>query len=320
MIYAPVIIPTLNRFEHFKQCLESLANCTWAEYTEVYVGLDYPAKESHWDGYQKIDLYLKECGNLNFKKIHVIKRSHNYGIGINGNFTNLSKEALHCCDRIICTEDDNVFSPNFLVYMNKGLELFKDDKSIIAINGYRHYYNITIGENTFFRQNVDFSAWGFGVWADRFDKYQSIDNGYFKSKLSICSFLKVLKNGNNRAIQFLNFCDKKWIPQITDNVLSVYAVINDYNVIMPSISLVRNMGFDGTGLNCKNLSNTIVMKHTQQMISNDNNFEFIGSGFEFYDENKSIYVRSSYGAQGYFRLLIVILKYFIRNILKKVYK
>ena len=49
--FAPVIIPTLCRFEHFNRCIESLSKCTWAEYTEVYIGLDYPAKESHWGGY-----------------------------------------------------------------------------------------------------------------------------------------------------------------------------------------------------------------------------------------------------------------------------
>lgn len=40
--FAPVIIPTLCRYEHFKECLESLSRCTWAEKTEVYIGLDYP--------------------------------------------------------------------------------------------------------------------------------------------------------------------------------------------------------------------------------------------------------------------------------------
>ena len=40
--YAPVIIPTLSRFEHFKRCWESLENCTGADKTEVFVALDYP--------------------------------------------------------------------------------------------------------------------------------------------------------------------------------------------------------------------------------------------------------------------------------------
>ena len=83
MIYAPVIIPTLCRYKHFKECLESLSKCKWAEETEVFVGLDYPAKESHRPGYEKIKSYLKEVGNMTFKKIHVFEREVNYGGGKN---------------------------------------------------------------------------------------------------------------------------------------------------------------------------------------------------------------------------------------------
>ena len=34
MLYAPVVIPTLCRYEHFKACLESLSLCTGAENTD----------------------------------------------------------------------------------------------------------------------------------------------------------------------------------------------------------------------------------------------------------------------------------------------
>ena len=49
--YAPVMIPTLCRYEHLKRCIESLQMNSWAKYTDLYIGLDYPAKESHIDGY-----------------------------------------------------------------------------------------------------------------------------------------------------------------------------------------------------------------------------------------------------------------------------
>ena len=58
--YAPVYIPTLNRYEHFKRCLESLERCTDADKTDVYVGLDYPPSEKYVAGWKKIDEYLKE--------------------------------------------------------------------------------------------------------------------------------------------------------------------------------------------------------------------------------------------------------------------
>lgn len=57
---APVIIPTLCRYDHFKRLMESLNKCTWADKTDVYIGLDYPAKEEHRDGWMKIKRFLCE--------------------------------------------------------------------------------------------------------------------------------------------------------------------------------------------------------------------------------------------------------------------
>ena len=53
MIFAPVIIPTLNRYEHFRKCLESLEACTGAEKTDVYVALDFPPSEKYVEGWKK---------------------------------------------------------------------------------------------------------------------------------------------------------------------------------------------------------------------------------------------------------------------------
>ena len=60
MNYAPVVIPTLNRYEHLKQCLESLEKCTGAEYTDVYIGVDYPPNDRYVEGWKKVDAYLQE--------------------------------------------------------------------------------------------------------------------------------------------------------------------------------------------------------------------------------------------------------------------
>ena len=188
--YAPVIIPTLCRFEHFRDCLESLSKCTWAEKTDVYIGLDYPAKETHWDGYKKIKEYLKKDKTFwGFNSLFVVEREHNYGFGPQGNARTLIKEVLKKYDRIIVSEDDNIFSPNFLVFMNRGLEKFKDDESVLALNGYRHYYSIKYHDNTFFRQNVDFSAWGYGIWKDRLDSIYNKEMIYFQKKFSSLYFL-----------------------------------------------------------------------------------------------------------------------------------
>lgn len=154
MIYAPVIIPTLNRYEHFKNCLESLEACLGAEFTDVYVALDYPPSEKYVEGWKKIDIYLheKEKGN-NFHSLTVYRRETNYFFSGKGNWQTAVKDATINVDRYIFSEDDNIFSPNFLEFINKGLEKYKNDSSVLAICGYSHPYPIKYSDNNYFMQN-----------------------------------------------------------------------------------------------------------------------------------------------------------------------
>lgn len=116
--YVPVIIPTLCRFEHFKRCVESLQKCVGAKETELYVGVDYPAKPSHQEGHDKIIDYLN-AGLNGFKKVVVFQHKEN--LGATGNLYFLNNEVKKNHYASIWSEDDNFFSPNFLLFINKGL-------------------------------------------------------------------------------------------------------------------------------------------------------------------------------------------------------
>ena len=312
--YAPVIIPTLCRFDHFKQCIESLARCTWADKTDVYVGLDYPAKESHWEGYKKIKSYL-ENASFGFKSFNVFVREKNYGFGPNGNIRNLLKTIMERYESFIFSEDDNIFSPNFLVFINKGLQKFKNDKSVLAISGYRHFYPIKKNTNTFFRQNVDFSAWGFGTWSDTFRNFPPCD--YFEKKFSLKNLFNVKRDlGANRALNFLSFYFNP-IQDWFDVPRGIYAYLENMDVVMPvEKSLVRNIGWDGSGEHCAG-KNDLAQMHLTQQISDDTDFEFKGTGFEFYKENRAVFRNCSYAKISEWRFWEKFCKYLVKYLLKK---
>lgn len=295
-VFAPVIIPTLCRYDHFKKCIESLARCTWAESTDVFIGVDYPAKESHWEGYNKICAFLRDFQNQHpFKSLNVIKRDRNYGFGPKGNSSHLREYVLSQYEYFIFSEDDNIFAPAFLDYINKGLEKFKDDPSVLAICGYRHFYDLKFGDNTFYRQNVDFSAWGYGMWKDRFEATaKTLYPAYWRKKaINPRTWKRIISNGWNRVANFLHMIYSK--PIIDDNSLSVYMGINNIMIINPHISLVRNTGWDNSGEHCDNYDDVIAQKHLNQQIDNAPHFDFIGSGTECMSENHKIHVTQSYG-------------------------
>lgn len=291
MNFAPVLIPTLNRYEHLRQCLESLSRCTWADQTEVYVALDYPPSEEYEVGWKKNKEYLENCGNMGFKKLHLIEREENYGTwrpGDKGNLSCMVREIWNKVDRYIVTEDDNVFSPNFLEYMNKGFEKFMYDDSVYSLCGYRYYMNLKFEKNTFFRQNVDVCAWGIGKWTTK--SIPTMTYKDFRALLSLKSVIKVYRRaGIEKAIYFINLCHNRWQGKMIDIVQTIYLILNDKYQVMPTVTLVKNIGMDDSGVNFRHMPEVTINKFQDQVMSESQHFDFIGDGYEYYQNNQEIY-------------------------------
>lgn len=259
-IYAPVIIPTLCRYEHFVRCIESLKANSQAVYTELYIGLDFPCKPSHEEGYYKIKEYINSS-LTGFAKINIFEHKEN--LGAMGNISFLQNKAFEDYDRYIFTEDDNEFSPNYLEYMNLCLNEFKDDINVMAISGYHYPYDRLRFTGNVISSNVYFSAWGYGIWKDRFDTFSAgINWELFNKKYKSTSFMNSLcKTAPNQYCYFVKsmlgyvpeLLSSEKIPLI-DLSMGLYMFMTNKKMIFPVVSKVRNWGYDGSGANCSNLS------------------------------------------------------------------
>ncbi|MBR5167422.1 MAG: glycosyltransferase family 2 protein [Salinivirgaceae bacterium] len=331
MEHAPVCIVTLNRYDHFRKCLESLEQCTGASETEVFVALDYPPTGKYVEGWKQIDSYLfaKESDN-GFKKLNVIRREHNCGVGKpDGNWELLLENNIQeHYDCYIFTEDDNVFSPNFLEFINKGLDKFENYASVSAIIGYCHPYPFKTGDDNFFFHNTDFSAWGYGVWTARQDKIiEDIKNGCLKKTFSLKNYVKVRRHGYNRLLAYLGLVlkpEKKYL-WITDNVLTVYNIVNDMYVVVPSLSKVRNEGWDLLGLSFDKKNGDKILKrreqsavrHNNQTIDKDIVFDYKGTGKKYCDYNNRVAVQFSDGRISYLSFVGKAVKMITKALIKR---
>jgi len=285
--WAPVLIPTLCRFSHLKRLIESLEGCVGASYTDVYVALDYPLNESQRKGWLQIKTYLSSR-TFGFNKLVVYERKRNYGLGQYGNYAKLKADVLKEYSTFIESEDDNVFSKNFLIYINKGLNKFMDDPSVISICGYRYFYNHLFSDNNFFRNQQDFNAWGHAGWIDKQKLIENIDYTYFKNKLwDFKALRKVWKAGPVMFSRFLAYSREKSFKK-ADYFYGLYMILEGKYQIMPRVSKVRNHGWDSSGVNCNNYPKDIVEKHLNQPIDESDTFDYIGTGFEFFEENRKI--------------------------------
>ena len=269
MNYYPVIIPTLNRFRHFKECVESLASCTHADKTELVIGLDYPPSEKYVEGWKQIKEYIPTIKG--FSKITVFEHERN--LGAFGNIDFLTNYITEHHDAYIFTEDDNVFSPCFLDYMDKCLEKYKDDKSVLAISGYMNPVAFSCAKKI--EANIvriqDFMAWGIGKWKRTDIELNTyMPDHYMKYVCSHRYLLKKMKN-NLRELYQLIFWTKsnKNLDRKCDFTIACYCIINNKFVINPMLSLVRNMGYDGSGEHCGELKDNYLAR---QQISFDTIF------------------------------------------------
>lgn len=244
--YAPVIIPTLNRFDHFRRLIESLARCTHANKTEVVIGLDYPPSEKYVEGYEKIKTYLPTI--TGFKKITVFTTVQNLGQG--KNMKRCFDYVFQHYDRCICSEDDNEVSPCFLDYMNKALGIFKDDPKVVSVSGYNHREFYNQGKYKAY-YTKDSCAWGVGFWQTKETTILNLlnDNNYFKSVVHSYFKSKKIVDIYPALYSMLDTMIKRnvsWgdVKRTTINILE------GYYQIQPAISLVRNNGFDGSGEHC----------------------------------------------------------------------
>lgn len=263
--YAPVLIPTLCRYDTFKRCISSLSACTGANYTDLYIALDYPCKESHWDGYNKIVKFVETISN--FKNVYVIKREKNYGIIRNAQ--DLIQRVSTQYSSYIFSEDDNEFSPNYLEYINKGLEKYRDNPNVIAICGFNYPFSYleTIKDYSCNAYPIKaYTAWGCARWTNKIPKEFVNSEKATEIVYSWKTVRKLWKMDMHATIHRLLYRHKEGY---SDLMYHIYFVMNNKYAIFPAVSKVRNLGFEGNASHCYN--NPIYAK---QKIDNATSFEY----------------------------------------------
>ena len=263
MVYAPVIVPTLNRYEHLQRLVSSLQKNKEAIETELIIGLDYPPSDKYKDGWIKIKNYLPTI--TGFKRVKIIEAEKNLGATEN---LNILKQYVwdEGYDRYIVSEDDNEFSPNFLSYMNWGLEKFKDEDRVVAISAYNYPIDMSFYSKDYYFAHY-FSAWGCG----RTKKQEEYLKEHVFKKEFLSSLLK-------SPYKILKICFRVGWRMVLDIIL-LYKNNNIYGdcfqtyyqwtenrfCVFPKISKVRNWGHDGSGLHSGDSDDEANIYHNQDI-------------------------------------------------------
>ncbi|MGM9947031.1 hypothetical protein [Floccifex sp.] len=264
MIYAPVLITTLNRYECFKRCMISLQKNSFADKTEIFISVDYPLEKKYVEGYHKIKRYLEE-GIEGFKNVYVFFQSENLGAIKNFEWIKEKVSKEYKYDRYIFLEDDNELAPCFLEFCDKGLFLFEQDESIYAINatdyvwcgnGYFPPIRKT-EENNVEKRQLIFHASAYWVKKDENIKCFCRNVEEKEGFLKFSDLIKIYKKSHCFFYQYLAMVcfQKKRLPWYEghlipiDFMIDIYLILHDKFVISSIEPLQRDLGVDGNGVN-----------------------------------------------------------------------
>lgn len=241
-IYAPVLIGVYDRFEHFVQCIESLKRNSLAAHTDLFIASDCPAEQPN-EAVEKVRVFCKKIDGFN--TVTLIFRDENYGA--EKNYSEAISSIFEKYDRMILMEDDIITSKYFLDFINNGLDTYADNPSVVGVCGYLFPDCSNFFDGTFFIKRR--TPYGYGFWRDKEVIMDKAKNSLARLALKDWKTFRLLTKETPHLAKNLPFIvEGDFLPAdaqayIVMRILGLYA-------LYPNVSLTRNIGLDGSGLNC----------------------------------------------------------------------
>jgi len=243
---APILISVYNRLYTLKQCIESLKTNKLAAESELFIVSD-AAKQAKDE--KIITEIRKYCNNIRgFKNVKVIKNETNKGSFLTV-FENINC-LIDIYGKLVFLEDDNIVSSNFLDFINQGLIYYSKEEKIFSICGFS--YPIEIPQEYKFDIYFwyGFSAWGVGLWREKWLDYANSINILLNTKKRelIFNIYKIKKLGDKPCISILyNIANSN---KVIDTFVNYYIYKKKMYSVFPVKNKVKNIGHDGFGEHC----------------------------------------------------------------------
>ena len=240
--HAPVVLFAYRRPDHLERSLAALAANPVARSTQLTVYCDGPKSLAESDAVSRVrNLARSTQKSDSFRSVTVIERDHNLGLAesvISG-----VTEVLSAHESVIVMEDDLVVSPDFLEYMNQGLEMYRDDDRVISIHGYMYAVPRVLPQTVFLR-GAD--CWGWATWRRGWELFEpdatklleQIEDAPDREDFDFNGAFPYRQMLKNQAQGNIDSWAVRWYASaFLANKLTLY----------PGQSLVENIGQEGSG-------------------------------------------------------------------------
>ena len=246
-MHSPIVLFTYNRPLHTKQTLDALAINSVAGQSELYIYCDGVKPSSDDENLHKINAVREIVYKENrFKKVHVIVQQKNKGLA--NSIIDGVTEVINNFGKIIVLEDDIIVGEYFLNYMNKALALFENSEQVKQVSGFAFNLQIPLKQTAYLIPLT--TTWGWATWQRAWKEIDFNPKDY-----------EVLKNDSRLKSQFNidNSYDytSMLFEQMERKTIDSWGIRywwsvfkNKGLVLHPDYSLVKNIGFDKSGVHC----------------------------------------------------------------------
>jgi hypothetical protein len=244
---SPILVLGYNRPDYLENLLDYLR---YLKIDKLYISIDGPKSENPED-----ILLVNQCREVanatkSWCDSKVLFMDVNMGcyLGVTKGidwFFNFEQSG-------IILEDDLIFDNRALDFLSLGLDMYKSTNSVGTISAYNHFDYFTNSELDIYSLSVNFpSSWGWATWRDRWQMLEKEFDGY--SKISYC--LKMRKFGGIGNTLYWLKLRQRLIVRNLDSWAYRWLITQaryNLNTIVPSTSLITNIGFRSDATHTKN--------------------------------------------------------------------
>jgi GR25 family glycosyltransferase involved in LPS biosynthesis len=246
MELAPIVLFVYNRPWHTQQTLNALGDNELASQSILYVFADGPKKDASDENLEKIRLTREIAKNFTSCKEVIFEESRD-NIGCADSITSGITRIVNKHGKIIVLEDDIVTGKGFLTYMNEAFDLYQNEERVISVTAFNYPIKFKNVADTYFLKGAD--SWGWGTWKRGWDQFNP-DASVLLNEIKRRKLSSKFNLGN--TYNFVSLLELQIEGKIDawDIQFHAGAFLNNKLTLHPKVSLVKNIGLDGSGTHC----------------------------------------------------------------------
>lgn len=242
---APLVVFAYNRPWHLEQTITYLLKNDLASQCEIHIFSDGPRSEKDVEKITELRKYAKSIKG--FKNLNVYEREKNMGLA-KSIITGVT-EIISVYNQVVVMEDDLICSPDFLSFINQGIEAYKDQEHIFSVTGWKPPLDLTDHHQQVYL-NYRPSSLGWATWKEKWET----------ARWDIPDYESFRKNKEQQKLFQRGGADLPgMLRKQMNGELDSWAIRWAYTLykqsgfcVYPTRTKIKHIGYDGSGSNSIN--------------------------------------------------------------------